>query len=115
MLTINSYKRMKNALLVFALLLSIPSSCKKDEKEPVLEKCPTCPIAVFNQTQFPVKLYIDGVFKKELPSATVYNGEIPSDNSHNIKGDVLSPFAHNDHTSTVSCGLYCPLISIAIK
>ena len=106
---------MKNILLIFALLLSISSSCKKDEKDPIPEKCPTCPIAVFNQTQFPVKLYIDGVFKKELQAGTVYNGEVSSDKSHNIKGDILSDFAHSDHNSTISCGLYCPLISIAIR
>lgn len=75
-------------------------SCSKKEEA---DLCAGCPLYILNSTPYEVQVYINGVQKKKLASAEVYETSLTPGLNSTVKGDILTSFAHTDYEEKFFC------------
>lgn len=87
-------------------------SCKKEPK------CDSCTVTIFNgEPGFSYSVTFTGVNQQKftLQSGSTKQIEIPSETSVTIKGDLMTPYAHNDYQKTIKCDMTCSGILVTMK
>jgi len=104
--------------LIFLSLIILIVSCKKDEAPPA-PSC-DCTLTVANLESYPyVVTFLN--FPGAPASTTLQSGDVrtftgvPSATNVTVKGDLQTPFAHNDFSEKVYCPGDCRTIAVYLQ
>ena len=110
-----NFLKMKKLIFLFLILMS---ACKKDEAPPA-PSC-DCTLIIANLEQHPyIVTFLN--FPGAPASTTLQSGEVrtftgvPSGENVTVKGDLQTPFAHDDFSEKVYCPGDCRTVAVYLQ
>jgi len=97
-------------LLTFAIL-ALLTNCEKEEKA-----CSSCVLVIANGEGYDYKVSFSGITQTPftLRPGEVQSVSIPSGVLVTVKGDLKSPYAHNDFSKAYQCPSDCGSVAVAL-